>query len=440
MKDLTQGNIYKTFLLFSLPIIISGLLSQSYNIIDTAIAGKWLGDIGLAQIGAASSYLTVLSSVFWGFGAGGAVLVGMAFGKKDFSHLKNIIITTFIILVSLYAITVPVSIVFREQLFAFLKVDESLKSEGYKYFSIYLAGLLFITTSNFGTQLFNALGDSRFPLEMAFLSAALNILGNVISVTVLGWGVVGIALSSVLSALTVDLCYLFRLRKFLIPVNEKYTWHKKDAVSVIKIALPSSCQQMILYGAAFLVSPFINAISASATAAYTVIQRILEIATSLYQNSSRSVTNFSSQCVGAGKNHLLRRGVRAGFVQALLFLVPVLAVCSVFAVQICTIFFKDTSDSEALSIAVNFVRFYMPFVVINSVNNLFHSFWRGTANMKQLILGTLVGGVSQVVFTYLLAPKYSINGIWWAWILCWSVEALFNYILYLSKKWKNAVG
>ena len=439
MKDLTQGNIYKTFLLFSLPIIVSGLLSQSYNIIDTAIAGRWLGDAGLAQIGAGSSYITVLSSLFWGFGAGGAVLVGMAFGKKDFIKLKNIITTAFIILTALCIITIPLSIIFREQLFVFLKVDETLKEEGYKYFSIYLAGLLIITSTNFGTQLFNALGDSKFPLKMAFLSAALNIIGNILSITILGWGVSGIALSSVISALTVDIIYFVKLRAFLSDVKEKYTWVKEDAASIIKIALPSSCQQMILYGAAFLVSPFINAISASATAAYTVIQRILEIATSLYQNSSRSVTNFSSQCVGAGKNHLLRRGVKAGFVQAILFLVPVLVVCSIFAPQICAIFFKDTSDSVALGIAVNFVRFYMPFVAINSVNNLFHSFWRGTANMKHLVSGTFVGGASQVIFTYILAPKYSINGIWTAWILCWTVEALFNYILYISGKWKNAV-
>lgn len=439
MKDLTQGNIYKTFLLFSLPIIISGLLSQSYNIIDTAIAGRWLGDAGLAEIGAGSSYITVLSSLFWGFGAGGAVLVGMAFGKKDFSHLKNITVTTLIILIGLYLLTVPLSIFFKEQLFNFLKVDESLKAEGYKYFSIYLAGLFFITLTNFGTQLFNALGDSKFPLKMAFLSAALNVVGNILSITVLGWGVVGIALSSVISALIVDALYVFKLRAFLSDVKDKYVLYKKDAVSVIKIAIPSSCQQMILYGASFLVSPFINAISASATAAYTVIQRILEIATSLYQNSSRSVTNFSSQCVGAGKNHLLRRGVWAGFVQAILFLAPVLVICSAFAPQICAIFFKDAQDSEAIGIAVAFVRFYMPFVVINSINNLFHSFWRGTANMKHLVAGTFVGGASQVLFTYLLAPRYFINGIWWAWILCWSIEALFNYILYISGKWKNAV-
>ena len=439
MKDLTQGNIYKTFFLFSLPIIFSGLLSQSYNIIDTAIAGKWLGDTGLAEIGAASSYITVLSSIFWGFGAGGAVLVGMAFGKKDFRHLKNIIITTFIILTALFLATVPASIILREHLFSFLKVDESLKREGYKYFSIYLSGLLFITATNFGIQIFNALGESKFPLKMSIVSAALNILGNILSVTVLKLGVVGIALSSVISAVVVDLVYILKLRVVLRDVREKYALEKDDVISVVKLAVPGAGQQMILYGAAFLVAPFINAISAAATAAYTVIQRILEIATSLYQNSSRSVTNFSSQCIGAGKTNLLRRGVFAGFVQALAFLIPVLLFFSITAPWTCSLFFKEDFSGEALAIAVKFVRIYMPFVVINSVNNLFHSFWRGTANMKYLVLGTLVGGLSQVVFTYLLAPRFSISGIWTAWILCWTIEAIFNYILYVCGKWKDAV-
>ena len=73
MKDLTQGNIFKTFFLFGLPLVLSGLLSQTYNVVDTAIAGRFLGEQGLAAIGATSPLITFLSSVFWGFGAGACI-------------------------------------------------------------------------------------------------------------------------------------------------------------------------------------------------------------------------------------------------------------------------------------------------------------------------------------------------------------------------------
>jgi len=297
--------------------------------------------------------------------------------------------------------------------------------------------------TNFCVQIFNALGESSFPLKMASLSALLNISGNILSVAVLDIGVVGIALSSVISAVAVDTVFAIRLISIFRKtgaLKEGYSFEKENFISVTKIALPGCGQQMILYGASFLVAPFINGVGRSATAAYTVIGRIFEIATSLYQNSTRSVTSFSSQCVGSKQFNLLKKGVRTGFSVAMIFLVPLLLICSVTAPYITAIFFEDTSDTEAVGIAINFVRFWMPFVVINSVNNLFHAFWRGVANMRYLVLGTFVGALSQVLLTYILAPRLEIEGIWLAWVLCWTAEAVFNVILYKMNKWKKRLG
>lgn len=443
MKDLTRGNIYKTFMSFSVPIILSGLLSQSYNVIDTAIAGRWLGETGLGAIGSAASFVTVLSSLFWGFSSGGSVLAGMLFGKRDFGKLKNTVVTTLIIMVGIALAVCPLSVIFKKQIFDFLNVDPSLREGGYRYFVIYISGLFLIVLTNFGVQIFNALGESSFPLKMAVISAVLNILGNILSVAVFDIGVVGIALSSVVSALIVDVIYAVRLVSVFRAagaLNEKYSFKKEDFLKVSKIALPGCGQQMILYGASFLVAPFINGISKSATAAYTVIGRIFEIATSLYQNSTRSVTSFSSQCVGSKQVHLLKKGVKTGFLIALTFLIPLLITASVFAPVITRLFFDDASNTEAVGIAVDFVRFWMPFVVINSVNNLFHAFWRGIANMRYLVLGTFAGALSQVALTYILAPRFGINGIWLAWVLCWTAEAVLNLILYKMNKWKKRLG
>ncbi len=443
MKDLTKGNIYKTFLSFSVPVILSGLLSQSYNVIDTAIAGRWLGETGLGEIGCAASFITVLSSLFWGFTAGGGVLVGMAFGKKNFLKLKNTVFTTFFIALGIALIVCPTAVIFKEEIFDFLNVDSSLRNGGYTYFTVYISGLFFIVLTNFGVHIFNAIGDSAFPLKMTAVSAVLNVCGNLLSVTVFNAGVLGVAISSVISAMTVDILFLVKLLllfRRMGTARVPYRFKKNDSVAVTRLALPGCCQQMILYGATFLVAPFINGAGMSATAAYTVIGRIFEIATSLYQNSTRAVTSFSSQCIGSKQFGLLKRAVKVGMVQALAFLVPLLILFSLFAPRITSLFFKNTQDAQAMKIAVDFVRFWMPLVVINVVNNLFHAFWRGTANMRYLVLGTFVGALSQVMFTYTLAPRFGINGVWTAWVICWSVEAIFNFILYKLGKWEKRLA
>ena len=89
MKDLTQGNIFKTFFLFGFPLVLSGLLSQTYNVIDTAIAGKFLGESGLASIGATSPLITFFSSLFWGFGVGVPVYAAKLYGRGDYDKIKK---------------------------------------------------------------------------------------------------------------------------------------------------------------------------------------------------------------------------------------------------------------------------------------------------------------------------------------------------------------
>lgn len=439
MKDLTSGNIHKNFFRFAVPITLSGLLSQSYNIIDTVIIGHWLSDDGLASSGATSTYITLISAILWGFSTGGGIFFGMLFGGKDYERLKNSVFTTAVILLVSSLIISPLSIIFKDEIFGFLKIDPLVKEEAFRYFGTYISGICFIIFSHFGVNIFSAIGMTSYPLKLSVLSAILNVTGNILSVTVLDIGVFGVALSTVLSAMIIDIFYLVKLRqiwKELGVGKQKYLFSKSDARIIVSYALPVSCQQLIMYSATFLVSPFINGIGKSATAAYTVINHIFGIATSLYQNYSKTVTAFSSQSIGAKKYHLLQSGVKICFLQALAILIPLLALCSVFARPLTSLFFERGFKGDALEIAVSFTKYWMLLAVFNMVNNLFHSFWRGIANMRYLVTATFIGAVSRVIFTVIFAPKISINGIWLAWTLSWIIETIFNLTMFFLKKWK----
>ena len=88
MKDLTRGNIYKTFILFAIPLVLSGVLSQCYNLIDTVIAGKFLGDNGLAAIGCTAAFISFSSSIFWGYAAGASIHIAALFGARKYRDIK----------------------------------------------------------------------------------------------------------------------------------------------------------------------------------------------------------------------------------------------------------------------------------------------------------------------------------------------------------------
>lgn len=109
VKYLYEGNIYKNFMLFAIPMVITGVLSQLYNIVDTVIAGVFLGDQALAAIGALSPLVTFFSSVLWGCGCGFGIYVALLFGKKEYDKMAHSFNAFLLITLAVCAVIVGVS-------------------------------------------------------------------------------------------------------------------------------------------------------------------------------------------------------------------------------------------------------------------------------------------------------------------------------------------
>lgn len=440
MKDLTKGNIYKTFILFAVPMVLAGVLSQGYSIIDTIIAGRYLGDKGLAEVGASAAFISFVSSVFWGYGTGFAMYAARLFGAEDYKALKQAVYNNILLIMVASIIVSTVIVAFRSQIVTLLKADDSIKSGAALYVSIYVGGLFFIIMNVFFSYLLNALGSSRFPFVISILSAILNIGGNVLSVTVLDWGVAGIAAASVFAAIVSDIMYVIKLRQCfrLLGVNKhRVRFDTRQLKISFLYAMPVSLQQVLMYTSTVLISPMINGLGSAATAGYNVIIKIYDINANIYQNSAKTLSNYTAQCIGAGKQKDIKRGVRVGFMQGVMFLLPVLVACVVFAEEICGAFFSADSEKTALLYSVSFVRFYLPFIVFNVINNLFHAFFRGTGSMRLLVSCTTLGSVARLVYTFMLVGTYGMKGVFLGWVLSWITEAVFVIVIYLSGIWKK---
>ena len=144
MKDLTSGNIYKNFILFAIPMVFAGLFSQMYATIDTVIAGKYLGEDGLAAIGATAPLISFFSSAFWGLSSGFSIYIANLFGAKEYRLIKNTVFTGVTVFCTLIFSLSLLLVIFQGQIFEFLKVDESIAKEAGAYFSVYLLGLFLI--------------------------------------------------------------------------------------------------------------------------------------------------------------------------------------------------------------------------------------------------------------------------------------------------------
>ena len=438
MKDLTKGNIYKTFFLFGLPLVLSGLLSQTYNVIDTAIAGQFLGETALAAMGATGPLISFLSSIIWGYGVGFSIYIARLYSSGKHESITSAVYTTVFLIFVFCASIALFTIVFHEQIFDLLQVQADLRDAAYEYFFFYMLGLFIILFPAFGLYIMNSFGIGSFPFYMSLISAVLNITGNILSVTVLGWGIKGLAISTVFSAGVVSVCYVFKFFACLkeMGVSKKGKLNFSYLKNSFPFALPNTFQQGVMYFASLGISPLVNGIGVSATASYSVALQVLNLNTSVYQNSARTVSNYTAQCVGSNQPEKINKGVFVGLLQGILFALPFVLACSIFHKPICGIFLKADADAATREYSYLFASTYLPFVFINLLCNLFHGLFRGAKASGHLFATTLLGTISRLIYSWLLIPTMGMSGFFLGWVLSWVTEAILCVVLFFLGGWK----
>ncbi len=442
MKDMTKGNIYKTFLLFAVPLILSGVLSQSYGIIDTVVVGKLLNSNCLAAIGATSPFIQFFLCIFWGYVFGFSIYIANLFGAREYKKLKTAVYVNFsVILVSIFVLSI-ISVIFKDFLFEFLAVDPEIRSDTSVYFIVYMLGGAFLIMNTFAVYTLSAFGITVYPLLMSVLMSVLHIFGNFFAVKVLKFGVGGIAASAVFSAAVADICYFTEIRKCFkkMGVGKYRIKFGTDTIKeCVRFSVPTTVQQTIMYVSSLAVSPMVNNLGGSASAAYIICLKIFDFNASIYQNSAKTVSNYLAQSIGAGKYNNINRGLRAGFVQGVVLAVPFLTVTVIFAKELCMLFLSsENSHSAEFDMAFIFVRYFIPFIFFNLICNLFHSFYRGVAAMQFLVISTSIGSISRIVATYFLLSTYGMNGVYIGWAISWIAECIFTLVVYCSGRWKSA--
>jgi len=440
VKNLAEGNIYKNFIVFAIPVVLSGLLSQAYNTIDTVIAGKFLGSDGLAALGATGDFITFLSCIFWGYSTGVSIYSARLFGGGKYCELKKLVYNNLFLLFGAALIMAAGITLFHAEILEFFRVDPNIRNDAAIYLLIYAWGMFLMHLQVALIFMMQAMGASGFQFFMSLLSAVLNVIGNIVMITVLHWGVAGVAISTVVSALVADGFLWCKMKKIFwqLGVGEyRVTFDQGVFRKSFTYGSWNMIQQMILYAATMLIAPMINGLGSTATAGYVVARRVYTLNNSIYQSSAKTLSNYVAQCIGAGKTENLKQGYRVGWIQGLVLTLPMLLICVIFATPVCNMFFPKGQGTEALGYAVSFVQFFLPFALLDMTDNLFHAFFRGAGAVRLLAISSLIYSLSQMLYTILFIEKFFMNGVYLAWVLGWATEAVFALTAYLLGWWKK---
>lgn len=437
MRRLYEGDIKKNFFLFSLPLVLTIVLSQAYNIINTIMSGYLIGDEAISAIGSTAPLISFISSICWGYGTGFSVYVAMLFGSGQYKKMANVIKVNMLLSSAFVVLLSVACILFHNQIFSFLNIEEAIYDQAYLYFAIYIGGLVFFNVNWCGVYISNAMGLTKLPLIASVMTNVLNIFMNYVLIKWCGFGVEGTAIATVFSAFCVAAFYYFMMantfRKLNVKMGGVYFLREEWKDSLV-FAFPSMLQQSIMYLCTALVSPLTNLCGANAIAGYTVGMRIYDLNAGVYQNSNKTVSTYIAQCVGAKKYSILKTGIKIGLTQTtiicLVFLVP-----SILGAGWIAKLFLDAP--QAIHYATVFLRFCMPFILFNVINNLMHAVFRSSGAGKYLVASTVIYALARFGFSYLLYGRFEMYGIYMAIALSWITEAIFGLIIYFSGMWKN---
>lgn len=444
-EKLYEGNMRKKYFWFAVPLILSALLSQSYNLINSFMIGKFIGSDAFAATAVTAQLLEFINSVFFGYLTGIGIYVSILFGKNEYQKMLNVIKTNFI-LTSTVAIFVSLGCnIFCDEILNALNVNDEVYKNAAMYFRAYTAGYIFFQFNWGFTYISNGMGMTKLPLASSVVSGVFNILLNYIFLAVLKKGIGYSAFATVIAATVISTFYFIvygKLFKNLGVTFKGFRFNKDELKSSVSYGAPSMLQQMAMSCCTAIVSPLTNTCSTAAISGYAIANKARTLILTVYQNSSKANTNFIAQAMGAKKIHKIKEGIKIGVTQGLAFFGVTLALFVIFAKQFTGLFLDPTEDALSFAVSVNTIRFLLPFILFNVFNNLFHGIFRAVGSGTLMFVSTLIYAVSFVVYAYILFAilpyEIKIYGVHLALSGAYITEVIFSTIIFATGKWKSA--
>ena len=438
-KDLTIGKPSTVLWQFCLPLFGSIIFQQLYNIADSLVAGKFIGEDALAAVG--NSYEITLIFIAFAFGTnvGCSVIVGQLFGAKRFRELKTAVYTTLIAGGVLCAVLMAGGFLLSFDLLHLINTPENVMADSKLYLDIYMLGLPFVFYYNIATGVFSALGDSRTPFLFLATSSTANIAVDILFVTAFRMGVAGVAWATFLcQGVSCILAVVVVFGRFkTIGTAEKapiFSWHLLKRIAVV--AVPSILQQSFISVGNILIQGIINSFGSAVMAGYSASIKLNNLVISSFTTLGNGISNYTAQNLGAHKFDRIHAGQRSGLKLVWLLCIPI-AVLYFFGGRAAVSIFMDSPGGEAMNVGIQFLRIVAPFYFVVSAKLVTDGVLRGSGMMRQFMIATFSDLILRVVLAKQLSGILGSVGIWLAWPIGWVVGTVLSLMFYRMKKWSD---
>lgn len=434
-KNLTEGKILKTMLIFALPMILGNLLQQVYNIADTMVVGRFLGAEALAAVGSAYTLMTFLTSVIIGLCMGSGAVFSIAYGAGNQQELKKSIWVSFVFVGIVTIVMNATVFIWTRPILRLLQIPEEVYLLMYQYIRIIFSGILFVFLYNFFACLLRAVGNSVVPLWFLAVSSVLNIILDLWFVAGLGKGVEGAAAATVIAQMAAGLgisAYtLWRVP--VLRIEKQYMRMEKSVLNrVMQYSVFTCAQQSVMNFGILMIQGLVNSFGTVTMAAFAVAVKIDTLAYMPAQEFGNAFSLFVSQNFGARKYERIRKASGMAVKVSVSFCLVISVIVWIFAAPLVEIFLTDPQPA-IVSAGVNYLHIEGVFYWGIGCLFLLYGLYRGMEKPVMSLVLTVISLGTRVVLAYLLAPmpQFGVNAIWWAIPVGWILADLTGFVYYL---------
>lgn len=436
--DLTRGNVWKTLLLYSLPLFGSAMVQQAYSLVDLLIVGNFAADSNLAvnAVGNATTVINILLAFSFGANGGCSVIIAKYYGVKNYYKVKQTLNTSVITFSVMCAAVMAAGFSLANLSLVALSVHQSYYADCLTYLYIYTGSLPFVFLYNVGCGVCAAMGDSKTPFLFLILSSVLNIALDAVFVCVLHWDVAGAAwatfISQAISAALTTVVLVKRVKR-LNCESKPARFDSGICKDLIFTSVPIILQNSFVSVGCFFVGRRINDISIDATTGFTAAFKLVCMANVGVGQMTGGLSNFCSQNKAAGKYSRIKQGYLILMLYALitniLFVVPFVSAPEFFTRLFVE---QDKLTAEALKCSCSFLVIVSSFLPVVCVKIVSDGAVRGCGGNVGFMISTFTDLILRVALVYVLVEPMGFDGVCWAWAIGWSVSMFIAVGFYLA--------
>ena len=380
--DMTQGNVVRLLIGFTLPLLAGNLFQQLYNTVDTWVVGNYVSNEAFSAVGTVTPILNMLIGFFLGLSSGAGVVISQYYGAKQPDKVQDTVHTSIVMTLILGVALTALGVFLTPTMLHLMKTPAEVFPEAKTYLTIYFSGMLGLMLYNMGSGILRAVGDSKRPFYFLVVSAVLNIVLDLLFVIVFHMGVEGVAYATILSqgvSAVLVLAVLIRSGSCVQLRLADLRVHLPILRRIIRVGIPAALQMAVTAFSNVFVQSYINFFGPDCMSGWTAYTKVDQLLFLPMQSLALAATTFVGQNLGTGQVERAKKGARTAFLLSAAITVALVLVLLPTAPYLVYFF---NQKPEVIQFGTLFLRRLSPFYVLCCVNQVYAGTLRGAGKSQ----------------------------------------------------------